>query len=384
MFTPTFIGRFAIVGITVATLSGCSTMQATVPADVLETHPVKHPIRALTNFSEGLTCLGRVLKAEKVEPIYVALTQIPDLSETPGTAGNGAKEMIISSMSRLSAENGLVRLVAYDRATPNVIALHNSHPNKKNLRIPDFFIRGAITQIDTAPYSKQNGSSLSLGSGIMNKLLGTGVSNSNSVSMKSIALDLNVGLVSTYQILPGVTSTNTMSVLKDGDSTELNISFDKVGGIYSVNENRADALSTALRSLVEVGVVELFGKLYNADYAPCLAQLDRTSPAHMAARTSYDEMSAQNRLEYVLAHLKTNSSDGVKTGAAIVDGRANQLLRSAITVYRVRNDLYPSAIVDYRIYEKMYLQAQMGPDGSKAGEGIGPIKRWLNNNEGKT
>jgi len=384
MPTPSRWGRLALVGAMVAALSGCSVLQATVPEDVLETHPVKHPVRALTAFSEGLTCLGRVLKAEKVEPIYLALTQIPDHSESPGSAGRGTNEMLISAISRLSEETGLVRLVAYDRATPNVIALHNAHPNKKNLRIPDFFIRGAITQIETSPYSKQHGSSLSLGTGILSDLLGAGVSNSNSVTMKSIALDLNIGLVSTYQILPGVTSTNTMSVLKDGDSTELNISFDKVGGIYSVNENRADALSTALRSLVEVGVVELVGKLYNADYAPCLARLDRSSPEYVAARDNYDEMSGDERLEYILAFLKNSGAVKDEDGTAIVDGVASPALREAITSYRVRNDLFPSAIIDFRIYEKMYLQAMSGPDGAKPGEGVGPIKRWLKNEDGKT
>ena len=218
----------------------------------------------------------------------------------------------------------------------------------------------------------------------MSKLLGAGISNSNSVTMKSIALDLNIGLVSTYQILPGVTSTNTMSVLKDGDSTELNISFDKVGGIYSVNENRADALSTALRSLVEVAVVELFGKLYNADYAPCLARLDRSSPEHIAARDSYDDMSGDERLQYVYAFLKNSGAVEQEDAAAIVDGVPSPALRLAITTYRVRNDLFPSAIIDFRIYEKMYLQARAGPDGDKPGEGVGPIKRWLKNEEGKT
>lgn len=357
-------------------LSGCAAVKASVPNDVLETNPVDHPVRALTDFSEGLTCMGRVLSAEKVEPVYVALTEIPDRSESSGSAGYGAKEMIISAMSRLSQENGLVRMVAYDRTTPTVVALHNSHPNKKNLRVPDFFIRGAITQIDSSPYSKQNGSSASLGTGIMQRLLGVGVSNSNSVTMKSVTLDLNVGLISTYQILPGVSSSNTLAVVKEGNSTELTISFDKIGGIYSVNENKADALSGALRSLVEVGIIELFGKLYNSDYSTCLAQLDRTNPLRMAAREKYDGLSEAGRLEYVLSHMRAKGYVRNK-GAAIVDGAANIALRDSIAAYRVRNDLFPSAAVDFRMFEKMYLQSQPGAEAAMPGEGVGPIKRWL-------
>lgn len=379
MFKPTFFGRLALAGSAVtalAALSGCAAIQVSVPSDVLEVNPVDTPIRALTDFSDGLTCMGRILKAEKVEPVYVAVTDIPDHSESQGSAGYGAKDMIVSAMSRLSQETGLVRLVAYDRATPNIVALHNSHPNKKNLRVPDFFIRGAITQIDGSPYSGQKGSSLSAGSGIMQRLLGVGVSNSNSISMKSISLDLNMGLISSYQILPGVSSANTLAVMKHGDSTELTVSFDKIGGIYSVNENRADALSGALRSLVEVGIIELFGKLYNADYAPCLAQLDRSSPVRMKARSTYEAMSDGARLEYVLSKLRAQGYVKDK-GAVIVDGAANPALRNAIAIYRLRNDLFPNANVDFRIYEKMYLQTRAGPNGAALGEGVGPIKRWL-------
>ncbi|MCK5446041.1 MAG: hypothetical protein KAI73_10490 [Rhodospirillaceae bacterium] len=372
----TLLGNLALAGSAAMFLSGCAAVKASVPNDVLETNPVDHPVRALTDFSEGLTCMGRVLSSDKVEPVYVALTEIPDRSESSGSAGYGAKEMIVSAMSRLSQENGLVRLVAYDRTTPTVVALHNSHPNKKNLRVPDFFIRGAITQIDSSPYSKQNGSSASLGTGIMQRLLGVGVSNSNSVTMKSVTLDLNVGLISTYQILPGVSSSNTLAVVKEGNSTELTISFDKIGGIYSVNENKADALSGALRSLVEVGIIELFGKLYNADYSTCLAQLDRTNPLRMAAREKYDDLSDAGRLEYVLSHMRAKGYVRNK-GAAIVDGAANIALRDSIAAYRVRNDLFPSAAVDFRMFEKMYLQSQPGAEAAMPGEGVGPIKRWL-------
>lgn len=352
-----------------------------VPDDVLEVNSVAHPVRALSGFSDGLICMGRLLEAHKVEPIYLMADDIPDRSENIGSAGQGAKEMVISALSNLSEENGLVRYVAYDRLTPNVVALHNSHPKKNNLRIPDFFIRGAITQIDTSPFSKQNGGSVNIGQGILNEgklnsFLGASGSDSNSITMSSVTLDMNMGLISNYQMLPGVTSSNSLSVMKRGSSTELTVSFSKLGGIYSLNENRAGALSTALRSLVEVGMIELLGKLYNVPYENCLAHLDGDSVARQKIRQEYDDMSIEERQAFVAKELERQGFLP-KTDSHLVDGAPSADLQSAIATYRVRNGLFPNTQVDYRLFEKIYIQSKYGVNALVPGEGAGPLKRWL-------
>lgn len=358
-------------------MTGCSAVKTEVPADVLEVNSMAHPVRALTGFSDGLVCTGRLLKKNNVETIYVMSADIPDYSESNGAAGFGAKEMILSSISRLSEENGIVRFVAYDRRTPNIVALHNSHPKKENLRVPDFYIRGAVTQIDSSPFSKQNGSSINLGDGIWDDVLGVGASNSNSVTLKSVTLDLNMGLVSNYQLLPGVTSSNTLSVLKVGDSTELTVSFSKVGGIYSVNENRAGALSSALRALVEVGIIELMGKLYNVEYETCLAHLDADSVYRQKIQITYDGMSTDERRNFIATEMRRQGlleDDGY---GSMVEFEKTADLQSAIAAYRVRNGLFPNTMIDYRLFERAYIQSQQPVEDLNSGAGVGPLDRWL-------
>ncbi len=368
-------------------LAGCSsTFEAKVPKEVLDEHPISHPVRALTGFSEGLVCIGRMLKDNKVQTIYVTTADIPDYSESNGSAGFGAKEMLVSALSRMSEENGIVRFVAYDRRTPNIVALHNSHPKKKNLRVPDFFVRGAITQIDSTPFSHQKGNSLNLGEGFfgtdsqlgraMTDFLGASVSNSNSLTMKSVTLDLNMGLVSNYQILPGVTSSNTMSVLKRGNSTEFTVSFSKVGGIYSDNENRAGALSGALRNLVEVGLIELVGKLYNLPYEQCLAHLDQTSVARTAIRDQYKEMTELERAEFIARELERQGLITVDENT-IIKGKPSAQFQSDIAAFRVKNGLFPNVNIDYRLFEKAFIQSKQDVENITQGSGQGPLKRWL-------
>lgn len=359
-------------------LSGCAVQRATVPEKVQEARSVTTPVRALTDFSDGLVCLGRLLEQQKVETIYMTSDDISDQSESIGKAGYGAKEMMISAISRLSEETGLVRFVAYDRRTPNIVALHNSHPKKDNLRIPDFFVRGGVTQIETSPFSRQKGASLNLGQEALGEgledLLGSSLSNSNSVSLSSVTLDLNMGLVSTYQILPGVTSSNTMSVAKVGDSTEVTVSFTKVGGIYSDNENEAGALSSAMRALVEVGVIELMGKLYNVPYETCLAALSADNPWRRKAQASYESMSKVERIQYVAAQLADQNLFQAGQPAVDDEEKPTEALQMAIAAYRAKHGLFASTMVDYRLFERLYHDAK---HPAKAKVAAGPVKRWL-------
>lgn len=372
--------KFCAFGLLSSMLASCSTFQASVPDDVLEENPIAHPVRALTGFSDGLVCMGRMLRDKKVQTIYVTTSDIPDYSEANGSAGFGAKEMLVSALSRMSEENGIVRFVAYDRRTPNIVALHNSHPKKKNLRVPDFFVRGAVTQINSSPFSHQKGNSLNLGEEALGEslssFLGASLSNSNSVSIKSVTLDLNMGLVSNYQILPGVTSSNTMSVLKTGDSTEFTVSFSKVGGIYSDNENRAGALSSALRALVEVGLIELMGKLYNVPYEQCLAHLDQNSIARQAIRDQYEAMSDHERVEFIAFEMDRQGLIS-KDENTIINGKASAEFQTQIAAYRVKNGLFPNTLIDYRVFEKAFIQSRQNVKDIQQGQGSGPLKRWL-------
>ena len=373
--------KFFSLGAIATVLAGCSsTFEAEVPKEVLDKNPLSHPVRALTGFSDGLVCMGRMLRDKKVQTIYVTTADIPDYSEANGSAGFGAKEMLVSALSRMSEENGIVRFVAYDRRTPNIVALHNSHPKKKNLRVPDFFVRGAITQIDSTPFSHQKGNSLNLGEGFFGndfeEFLGASISNSNSVTMKSVTLDLNMGLVSNYQILPGVTSSNTMSVLKRGNSTEFTVSFSKVGGIYSDNENRAGALSGALRALVEVGLIELVGKLYNVPYEQCLAHLDQTSIARTAIQDQYKEMTEEERATFLAYEMERQELIKVDENT-IINGKPSAQFQSDIAAFRVKNGLFPNVNIDYRVFEKAFIQSKQDVKNIKQGSGQGPLKRWL-------
>jgi hypothetical protein len=300
--------------------------------------------------------MDRMFLKYKVEPVYMTSAPIPDYSEGRGTAGYGARDMMITAVSEMSKESAAIRYVAFDRTTPDIVSMQNAHPNKANLRVPDFFVRGAITQINTAPYSKQIGDSLNMGTLGSAGLLGSSVGGSSSVTLQSVSLDVGLGLINNYQILPGVHSANTFSIEKNADSKEYSLSFAKIGAIYSVNENEAQTMSLALRGLVEVSVIELFGKLYSLPYWECLAKIGQDAPQNIATRKRYDDTPYSERIKYVSSQLirhevlaagDPSENSGVPTPA----------FGNAVMEYRVRSGQLGGVHVDFAVFERLVRDA---------------------------
>lgn len=343
-------------------LPGCSYHKAKTPKLVTSEYPTAFPKRSLTNFTQGLTCMDSMFVQKEVSPILITASAIPDFSESRGSAGYGAKEMIITALSDMSRTSGAIRYVAYDRSTPNIIALQSAHKNKDAFKSPDFFIRGAVTQIEGSPYSKQKGFSLNVGN-VSGELENAGVSNSNSISLSAISLDLNMGMVSSFQLLPGVSASNTLSVMKKGDSSELILGFEKVGAIYSLNENSSQALSTAMRGLIEVGLIELFGKLYDVPYWECLATLGANDPEFIEAKKRYKEQSRLHTAEFVATELKRQN---IMPGSVQVlinsDGSLTQELREAVAHYRAKRNLFGSPVIDFSTYESILRDSNKSLD----------------------
>lgn len=356
-------------------LSGCAATRVEIPSEIVEKSPPNMPIRTLTGFTEGLMCMDRMFRDKKVEPIYVTAASIPDASEGHGAAGHGAREMLISTVSMMSQESGAIRYIAYDRTKADIIALQSSHPDKAKFKAPDFFLSGAITQLDKSPFSKQHGLGVSIGD-IMASIEGSGAHTSNSVTLSTIALDMNMGMISTFQILPGITSANSMTVMKRGMSTEVSLSVEDIGAVFNLNENVATPLSTALRSLVEVGAIEMFGKLYNLPYWNCLADLGVTTEEQEEARRAYHGMFHHNRVSFVAEQLKKQGFMATDASPTRKDGKTSDAMKQAVAHYKAVHALSGNGLVNEKIFEKLYLQSKL-PANANNETATAPVSPWL-------
>ena len=286
-------------------LAGCAAVKGPTPEDAPDQYALGYAVSTATPFSRALTCMDQMMIDREVDPIFVTATPIPDYTENRGAAGYGAREMLLSAISKMTEKSAAVRYVAFDRSTPDIVALHSGHPSKAELRVPDFFVRGAVTQINTSPYSKQSGWSTTVG-GTGETFQGGNTGLSGSLSLATVSLDLSIGLVKNYQILPGISASNSFSVAKLGGSNELSLSFDKVGAVLRSSESEAKALSDGLRALIELGVIELTGKLYELPYWECLAESMDADGKRAKAAKAYDRLSERQRDQFIRRYLVNN------------------------------------------------------------------------------
>ena len=71
-------------------------------------------------------------------------------------------------------------------------------------------------------------------------------------------------------ILAGVTSRNSVVILKTGKGLDTDAAYKKFGISYSMSLSKSEGQSQALRGLVELAVIELMGKLTKTPYWTCL------------------------------------------------------------------------------------------------------------------
>ena len=176
--------------------------------------------------------------------------------------------MLISSVSDMSRRSRAVRLVAFGRDTANVISyLASAQSASAYEAIPLYDIKGSVSQFDENLVKNQK----DVGIGFA-PFVNLGAAKDAASSM--LALDLSVLTTSDMAVLAGVTSRNSVIVLRQGSGLDGDAAYHKFGINYSMNLAKAEGQAQALRGLVELAVVELIGKLTKTPYWTCLGITD--------------------------------------------------------------------------------------------------------------
>ncbi|MCB2101588.1 MAG: DUF4384 domain-containing protein [Rhodobacterales bacterium] len=251
------------VGCTALLLAACQTTSE----NALETaNPKSPPARTITGFSESLTCMDNLFLQQGIKGITMTAQDIPDLTlKTP----TGTKDMLISALSRMSTRSGAVRFVAYGSDLSDIVDLQNAHKSTSSFTVPDYFLRGSISQLDEGVQNDQAGGGISLG------MVNFGGSVGKVVSVVSV--DMNMGCVKDLQMVPGLTSSNSVAVVSKGASAEfgavINATSLTPGSInMNLSSDRNEGVHQSVRTLIELGAIELMGKMTGVPYKTCLPQ----------------------------------------------------------------------------------------------------------------
>jgi curli biogenesis system outer membrane secretion channel CsgG len=206
--------------------------------------PRTAPVRTITSFNEALRCMDDLFLAQGKKDIYITSAGVPDAT---GQISAGTKEMLITSIAKMSARSGAFRFVDFDPTQIDVQMLSELVGLRPGFVAPNYYIRGAITQLDS------NVLSSSASVGISAPVLDLAASRGQIVSVMSV--DLNIGQLVTRQILPGMSASNSIAIVRTGQSGEVGGVIGKVGLSLNVQFDRSEGFHQAVRNLIELSAI---------------------------------------------------------------------------------------------------------------------------------
>jgi len=344
--------KVAAAAIGIIALAGC----ATDPQRAIDiAKPKTLPARNLTNFSESLRCMDRLYLQYGRSDMVITSAGIPD--ETAAISA-GTKDMLISAISRMSRKSDAFTFVDYDSTQVDVHELQGLAGFDEDFIIPDFYIRGAVTQLDEGVLNKSAGAAAGYNDPQFDDD-GNEVPNSNGLgslgafidadqNVAVVSLDLNVGDLTTRQIIPGISAHNSIAVSQTNLSGGLSGEIYKLGAGFNINMNRNEGLHQAVRTLIELSTIEVLGKLAEVPFWRCL-QIDHTNPAVVAeAQEWFDGMDDEDQIAFVQNALATNGNYGGDV-TSVMDGAT----KDAIARYQAQNDLIADGRINFDLYASL-------------------------------
>lgn len=345
--------------------TGCSVVKMPmVPDDVKAQHPSNMPNPVVTNFNEACACIDDMMLINKVAPIYIASDGLVNYTSDRSISAGG-KEMLITTLSRMAVRSKGVIFVAYGSDLQNILNLNGAHPDNKSFYVPDYFIRGGVTQHVKNIWSGQegDGTSVSIDNGdLINhntfySIVGSeevSGSNSNSASYGTVTLDMSAGFVSTLQIIPGASSANTLAMSGGAtNSRSIDLTIGNLGYSYHLSNNRNLDFNQAFRSLIQVGAIEIIGKIQGIPYWRCLANAGTVESQNEQLRQQFIELyktDSQSIVRFVQNALKD-----LHYYNGEIHGNLDLLTREALQKYQQHMGLMASGTLGYDTFRMMNI-----------------------------
>jgi len=328
--------RLGLGSALLASLLGCASPQ---DAPVIS-RPKSLPVVNITSFSESMRCMDNLFAQFGVREIIITSAGLPDAT---GEITTGTKDMLISAISRMSVRSNAFRFVDFDQTEADINALQSVVGFTDDFLLPNYYIRGAITQLDEGIIADNVGAS------IAGPTFNLGAVKDSIVSV--VSLDMNIGDLMTRQIQPGMSAHNSISVARSTTGGDAGGRINTYGLQFNIAINRSEGMHAAVRSLVELSTIETLGKLAQVPYWRCLA-IEQTNPAVVAqAREWFEDMSAREQAVFVQRAL---ASKGYYD--APVTGELDAATKGAIGRYQADNDLLADGRINFDLYASLISQ----------------------------
>lgn len=349
---PTFKQHGLIAALTLA-LVGCAAppsreqdVAATASSRISTT-----PQRNVTDFTDGLRCMDETFLRYGTRDVSVIME---DLSDSTKKVSVGTRDMMISAISDMTRRSRAIQLITFGQDANNVVAfLANAKQRGPFGVVPQFNIRGSVSQLDEGVLRRQSDLGLAL-----EPFLSAGASKSRQFNV--LGFDVSMVQTSNLALLPGVSSKNIVVIAKEGDALDSQATITKVGINFSTSFQRTDGTAQALRNMVEMSAIELFGRLQKLPYWTCLG----VGPDNPDIKREMEDwfIGMERGGELVPYFQEQLRNRGFYDGP--VDGQITPGLREAIKAYRRASGFSEVDFVDLAFFSD-FLHRPFPPPPAK-------------------
>lgn len=299
------------------------------------------PIKTVTNFTQALRCMDELFLAFDKRGIVITSGGIPD--ET-GKVRTGTKEMLITAIAKMNLKSNAFDFIDLHSTQDDLGALFQLKGGTPT-KIPDYYIRGSITQMDDNAVKKNKGWGISL------PFLDFGSSKDKSFDL--VSMDLSIGEAASRRILPETSTSNTMLIMKSGSSMEGGGRLGNLGLSFNLDLSQTEGLGAATRTLLELGVIEVLGKFTRVPYWKCL-DVESTHPLMMdQAREWFEIAKESDRILFVQRKLA-----GMNRFTGDLDGLHSDALKGAIAEYQAAVGLIADGRINFDLYYSLLDNVQ--------------------------
>jgi peptidoglycan hydrolase-like protein with peptidoglycan-binding domain len=308
--------------VTAVLLGGCSSLPSQQYGEDTALRPqLADPQRNVTGFGDAISCMDKTFLQYGVRDVSVIME---DLSDSTKKVNAGTRDMMVSAISDMTRRSRAIQLITFGQDANNIVAFLNAAQQRGAFAVvPQFSVRGSVSQLDEGVLKKQRDGGFSFDS-----LLSLGAS--TSVQYSVLGLDLSMVQTSNLALISGVTSKNAMTITKSGDAIDAEATIKKIGINFSTSVQSTQGTAQGLRNMVELASVELFGKLLKLPYWSCMGVTQENIEVRRELEDWYISMETNGELIAYLQEQLRNR--GFYDGP--VDSQMNRPLSQAISAYQ--------------------------------------------------
>ena len=330
-------------------ITGCETLQVNEPvlAGINEIRAGKQapPTRVMTNFSSALRCMDSQLADFGIKGLQV---MVEDLNDKTAKVPTGTTDMFITAVSQMTTRSRALNFKAFGEDTKNLSAFLRTAGTKGPYQVenlPDFLVRGSISQFDDNLIKKNVDIGANLGDA-KTSFISAGYT--RSATGRELGMDLTIMRTSDLSILPGVTARNSIFLMSSGNGIDAEAGYKKFGMNFLSSLTKQEGNSRAVRNLVELSAVELVGKLVRIPYWRCLDIANDNPEVKLEIEDWHEGLWSTGTPEvfaYYQHHLNT-----LGMLPKYERGKADEDFKFALSVYKKALGLKPTGSVNLELF----------------------------------